>query len=173
MTLALNGVRFAENLIEKEAIEERIPKSKIEDLLAIVDHYKSVEKQVREDVYEIAKRDVAIRELQDEISELNAEKKRLQEEIASLQGSIEEQKKNLKKASEEIDERKIINDAFAALKRNDEQGLLMDIAQDLKVTYKQLKRSENKEMDVELGEIYREMLKKVFKLLDKKGIRME
>ena len=37
----------------------------------------------------------------------------------------------------------------------------------------QIKSSENKEMSVELGEIYRAMVKKVFKILDKKGIRME
>lgn len=111
--------------------------------------------------------------LQNDISNLNSEKKILQSNIRSLKDNIEIQKKDLEKAAEEIDERKSINDAFTALKKNDEEGILKDIAEDLKLTYGQMKRSENMEMNAELGEIYREMLKRVFKSLEKKGIRMD
>ena len=170
---ATNGVRLAENQIEKEKIEAKIPKSRIDDLMAIVDHYKTVEKQVRDGVYEAARLEDVIKGLQDEIDKLNGEKRSLQSEINSLKNSIEDQKKDLEKAAEEIDERKKINDGFEALKKNDEEGIFKDIAEDLKLTYKQMKGSESREMTAELGEIYREMLKRVFKSLNKKGIRME
>ena len=170
---ASSGVRLAEKQIEKERIEAKIPKSRINDLMEIVEHYKSVEKQVRDDAYEVARLEGVIKGLKDDIDKLNEEKKGLQSDIKSLKNSIENQKKDLKKATEEIDERKSINDAFTALKKNDEEGILKDIADDLKLTYKQMKGSENTEMTAELGDIYREMLKRVFKSLDKKGIRME
>ena len=170
---ASSGVRLAESQIEKEKIEAKIPKSRIDDLLSIVEHYKTVEKQVRDGVYEAARLEGVINGLQDEIDKLNGEKRSLQSDIDSLKNSIEDQKKDLKKAAEEIDERKSINDAFTALKKKDEEGILNDIAEDLKLTYKQMKGSESTEMSIELGEIYREMIKRVFKTLDKKGIRME
>ena len=170
---ATSGVRLAENQIKTEKIEAKIPKSKIEDMMAIVEHYKSVEKQVRDDEYKIARLEDTIDGLQNDISNLNSEKKILQSNIRSLKDNIEIQKKDLEKAAEEIDERKSINDAFTALKKNDEEGILKDIAEDLKLTYGQMKRSENMEMNAELGEIYREMLKRVFKSLEKKGIRMD
>ena len=170
---ATSGVRLAENQIKTEKIEAKIPKSKIEDMMVIVEHYKSVEKQVRDDEYKIARLEDTIDGLQNDISNLNSEKKILQSNIRSLKDNIEIQKKDLEKAAEEIDERKSINDAFTALKKNDEEGILKDIAEDLKLTYGQMKRSENMEMNAELGEIYREMLKRVFKSLEKKGIRMD
>ncbi len=167
------GLRNAEKQIEKDRIEAKIPKSRIEDLQAIVDHYKTVEKQLRDDVYEIARLEGVIKSLQDDIDALNGEKRNLQGEISELKNNIEDQKKTLAKAEQEIDTRKSINDAFTALKENDEKGILNDIAEDLKLTYKQMKGSESTEMSVELGEIYREMMKRIFKTLDKKGIRME
>ena len=141
--------------------------------MAIVEHYKAVEKQVRDGVYEAARLEGVIKGLQDDIDKLNGEKKNLQSEISSLKNSIEDQRKDLEKAAEEIDKRKKINDGFTALKKKDEEGILNDIAEDLKLTYKHMKGSENTEMSIELGDIYREMIKRVFKILDKKGIRME
>lgn len=167
------GISFSEKLIEKERIEAKIPKSKISDLYEIAEHYKGVEKQVREDEYEIARLEGIITGLQEEINKLSLENKNLKNDISNLQENIEDQKKDMEKAEKEIDKRKEINDTFSALKKKDEEGLLNDIAEDLKLTYKQVKGSEKTEMSVELGEIYREMIKKIFKILDKKGIRME
>ena len=167
------GLKTAEQQIEKERIEAMIPKSRIDDLKGILDHYREVEKQLRDNVYEIARLEGVIVELQKEIKSLYGVKKSLESRIEDLQSNIEDQKKTLAKAEEEIDTRKTINDAFTAMKENDEKGILNDIAEDLKLTYKQMKGSESTEMNVELGEIYREMLKRIFKTLDKKGIRME
>ena len=73
----------------------------------------------------------------------------------------------------EIDERKDLNDAFDAMKANDEKALLKDIASDLSAIYKDFKDSEKVEMNMVLGEIYREKIKDVFSILEKKGIKVE
>lgn len=170
---ASRGIRFAEDLIEKEKIEARIPKSRVSEMFEIVDHYKALEKQVRDDEYKIADLGKEIEGLQKEIDRLNSEKRDLQGEIKALQGDVADQKKNLEKAEQEIDARKSINDAFSAVKKNDEEGMLNDIAGELKTVYGQMKSSESTEMTVQLGEIYREMIKSIFKTLDKKGVKVD
>lgn len=170
---ANRGIRFAEELIEKEQIESKIPESKVSDLFAIAEHYRTVEKQVRDDEYELARLGKVITGLQDEIDKLNLEKKTLESEISSLNGDVAENQKKIAEREKEIEERKKINDAADALKRNDEEGLLRDIANDLKAEYRDFADSENDAMDEQLGEIYREKLRNIFKILAKKGIRME
>lgn len=71
-----------------------------------------------------------------------------------------------------IGERKALNDAFDALKKNDESALLRDIGNDLKTEYSDFKDSENDEMDITLGEIYREKIRNIFKILEKKGVKV-
>ena len=168
-----NGLHLAEDLIEKERIEARIPKSRASDLREIYEHYEAVEKQLRDEVYTVAHLEKKINGLQDEIEKLESEKSDLQGEITTLEGSIEEQKNSLRKAEQEIDERKSINDAFSAVKKNDEEGMLNDIAGELKTVYGQIRSIETKEMTAELGEMYRVLIGKVFNTLNKKGIRME
>lgn len=167
------GLKYSNDMIEKERIEARIPKSKIADLQIIVECYKELEKQVRADEYHIADLEREIKEQNDEIRVLKDENLKLLSRINSLNNDIEERNKNLEEAEKEIDARKNINDAFSALKKKDEEGILNDIAEDLKLIYGQMKRSESSEMSVELGKIYKVMIQKIFKTLDKKGIRME
>lgn len=73
----------------------------------------------------------------------------------------------------EVQELRNTLQAFNALKEADERGILNDVANDLRVTYNQLKASEDAEMTIILGEIYRVMLKRVFKILGKHGISLE
>lgn len=170
---ASSGVRYANEQIEKEVIEAKIPKSKISDLQALVDHYTKVEMQLKESVYEIAKLEKDIKGLQDEIGQLNLEKRSLEREIIDLKGNVVEHQEMIKEKEIEIAERKKFNEAADALKKNDEEGLLRDIANELKAEFSDFKDSENDAMDEQLGEIYREKLRNIFKILAKKGIRME
>lgn len=170
---ATYGLKYADELIEKEKIEAKIPKSKVNDLQSIVDHYKEVEKQVRENVYEIASLEKTVKGLQEEIAKLNSAKRDLENEISSLHGDVEDHQKQIAEKDKELEARKKINDAADALKKNDEEGLLRDIANELKSEYRDFIDSKEDDMDVQLGEIYREKLKNIFKILAKKGIRME
>ena len=166
-----NGFQVLDGLVEK--LSDGDLKSKLTDLQLIVDHYRDVEKQLKDDVYEIARLEKVITGLQDEIDKLNADKRTLEGEIASLNGDVAEHQKKIAEREKEIEERKKINDAADALKKNDEEGLLRDIANELKAEYRDFIDSENDAMDEQLGEIYREKLRNIFKILAKKGIRME
>lgn len=73
----------------------------------------------------------------------------------------------------EVDELRNALVAFTALKEANERGILNDVADDLRVTYNQLKNSKDTKMTIILGEIYRVMLKRVFKILGKHGISLE
>ncbi len=157
---------------KKKEIEAKIPKSRIEDLTAIVDHYKAVEKQLRDEVYEEARLQNDIVKLHGDIDELQGEKRTLEEQIRMLTANIAEKQQQLDKAEKEVGERAAINEAFGALKRNDESALLQDIANDLKAEYQDFVETVSDQMDKTLGEIYREKLKNIFKILGKKGIKM-
>ena len=104
---------------------------------------------------------------------MNKEKAELEKAIKDLHGDMDEKNKDLDKAEKEIGERKALNEAFDALKKNDEGALLRDIANDLKAEYRDFIDSENDTMDVQLGEIYREKIKNIFKILEKKGVKVE
>ena len=170
---ASSGIRFAEELIKKEKIEEKIPKSRVKDLLEIVDHYRNVEKLVRDCIYDAANLQDEIEKLNNEITILRKEKLRLEGEVKGLQAEIDAKEKLINKAEKEVDERAAINEAFGALKRHDESAMLKDIANELKAEYQDFAVTESDEMDIVLGEIYRVKLRNIFKILDKKGISME
>lgn len=69
-----------------------------------------------------------------------------------------------------MDEVRNIIAARDALHRADMQGLLNDIADDLRLYHKQLSVMKQREMSVELGEICLLTLEKVFKQLEKHGV---
>ena len=166
------GIRHADKLIEKELIEAQIPKSKILELQAILDHYKVVEKQVSDNVYKLADRDKEVSNLKSEVESLLNKIQSLEKTINVKELEIQKFKDEISEKNKEITERKRINDAADALKKNDEEGLLKDIANELKAEYGDFIDSENDEMDITLGEIYREKIRNIFKILDKKGIIM-
>lgn len=170
---AARGVRYAEKQIKKKEIEAKIPKSRIEDLTEIVDHYKKVEQQLRAEVYEEARLQNDIAELHRDIDALQGEKRTLEERIRRLTADMTEKQQLLEKTEKEAAERAAINEAFGALKKNDEGALLQDIANELKAEYQDFVESVSDQMDRDLGEIYREKLKNIFKILAQKGIRME
>jgi chromosome segregation ATPase len=167
------GKRVAVERLEKRKLEEQIPKSRINDIEALVKHYQTVEEKLRTFVYDNDKLKKQVSSLEKNITELNKEKAELEKAIKDLHGDMDEKNKDLDKAKKEIGERKALNEAFDALKKNDEGALLRDIANDLKAEYRDFIDSENDTMDVQLGEIYREKIKNIFKILEKKGVKVE
>ena len=169
---ASQGINIANERIRKKEIESRIPESRIQEMEEIVSHYTVVEKEIRKAIYEVERLKEDIKRLHDKISTLESEKLELIKQIKSLNAEKEATQQMLEKAEKEVRERAALNDAFGALKKNDESAMLKDIAEELGAIYKDYIDSESDKMDVELGEIYREKLKEIFKILDKKGIRM-
>jgi len=170
---AASGLRYAEKKIRTEKIEARIPKSRTNDLLALVQHYQSVEEQVRKAEYRIEDLEDEVRKLQGQIIELNQDKRSLETDIKHLESAIEEKQGMLSKAEREVDERKAINDAFDTKKKMDEAALLSDIANELKAIYQDFMESSSDQMDEVLGEIYREHIRSIFKILKNKGVEVE
>lgn len=170
---AARGASFAEEQLKKKKIEEKIPKSRVSELMDIVEHYKVVEQLIRDSVYEAVKREEEINGLHQQIASLNEGKRNLEETIRTLNDDISKKQQLLDKAEKEVGERAAINEAFGALKKNDERSLLNDIAIELRAEYQDFVESESEEMDVLLGEIYREKVRNIFKILSKKGIKME
>ena len=170
---ARKGNSQAVENMKKEELEAKIPASKVDELKEIASYYEGVDKQLRDFVYKIDELERTIDKLHSDIAVLNGEKKDLERQIVSLNGDIEKQEGKLADAKKEIDERKDLNDAFDAMKANDEKALLKDIASDLSAIYKDFKDSEKVEMNMVLGEIYREKIKDVFSILEKKGIKVE
>ncbi len=166
------GIGFCDEMKEKQAIEDRIPASKISDLNEIIEHYKNVEKLVRKDQYDIAYLNKEISGLKQTIQALESEKMVLNNRLDTLNYKLENSQKELKKSEDEVAERKAINDAFDALKDNDIESLYKDIASALKSEYMDFIETESDQMDEELGEIYREKIKNIFKILDNKGIKV-
>lgn len=124
---------------------------------------------------ELRKREPDERALFGRIDELRAITEyygELEQSYRDLLHEMERKRRELDEARKEIEERKEINDAFDALKRNDERAILQDIANELKAEYSDFMDSENDEMDLVLGEIYREKIRNIFKLLRKKGIQV-
>ncbi len=167
------GIQFANEKIKKNKIEAKIPESRCTELQALAEHYKIIENQIRNDEYEIARLHDQIESLKAESAILQKEKMELKDQIKHLESDLAVSKADLEKVKQEAAERENINTAFDALKKNDEQALLKDIANELKDLYMDFKDSEKDQMDEILGDIYREKIKSIFTILDKKGIRVE
>lgn len=167
------GVKLAEESLKKKEIESKIPKSRISELSSILEHYRSVESQFRDSVYANAALEDKVVSLHQQINLLQREAQELNGQIRHLNAEIDKKEQLLDKAEKEIGEHTAINEAFGALKKNDETALLKDIGNDLKTEYRDFLDSESDEMDLQLGDIYREKIKNIFKILNKKGITME
>lgn len=167
------GLKSAEAQLEKERIEAKVPRSRIDELQSILEHYKLVEKQVRRDVYEIDRLEKKAESLQKEISRLQGERSDLISKTDILKANLKSLEEKLDKAEQIITEHKALNDSFSSVKKQDEMALLNDIADEISAEYKDFKESQADDMDIVLGEIYREKLKNVFRILERKGIKME
>ena len=167
------GSRYVEDELHKKAIEARIPESKIKDLQDILNWYKDIEKKLRDAVYEIDRLEQEIEKDKLIVHELTQTKGELEAEIDGLSRQIDHQRKQTEAAQLEAEERKELNAAFDALKKNDEAAILQDIANSLKMEYMDFQESEEEKMDSVLGEIYREKLRSIFRILAQKGVRMD
>ena len=81
------------------------------------------------------------------------------------------ERSELEKLRAENAELKTMLKAFQKIKEGDETAMLNNIANDLDPYFADFAASYEEEMDVELGEIYREQLNNIFKLLKRHGIR--
>lgn len=166
------GKHYAKGEIEKKNIEAKIPKSQILALQEIVKHYTDIEQQLRSSIYQVAYLENKVESLNGEISELSGQKVELERKIKSLQGDVFERERSLDIAGKEIEERKKLNQAQVQYREDAQEALLHEISRALKAEYGDFIETETMPMSEMLGEIYREKLKNIAKILEKKGIKV-
>lgn len=83
---------------------------------------------------------------------------------------MNEKDKRIKELEAQVAELKGMLKASDALKKHDIQGVYNDIASSLVGYYADYVDTQSIEMDVGLGEVYREQLGQVYKILRKKGV---
>ncbi len=163
----------AEEAKELKDREKNKPLKKSEELRKLVDHFKGLEDELDRSIYECAKLATDKKKLQEEICELEDQKRKLSSKISELEKEIEDLNSKVNKANQEVDERKKLNDAQVQYREDAQASLLQDIARALKAEYGDYAETKDSPMDIMLGEIYREKLKQIFKILEQKGIKVE
>lgn len=167
------GEKYAKTEIENKKIMATIPPLRINELKELTEHYEKVEKDIKQKAYKINSLEKNIESLNEYISNLETEKIKLEIEISNLRKEVDSKNKKIEEAGKEIKERKEINNAFDALKKSDEKAMLKDIGGELKNIYRDYLNSEKDSMDMDLGEIYRDNMRRIFKTLKNKGVEFE
>lgn len=97
----------------------------------------------------------------------------MREQISAKESAITAQQLQLAEQSCEIEKLKTVISVYSEDKQNSMDGQLNAIASKLKTEYSEFKDALDLEMTVEIGEILRDQLMRVFKILSKAGIDIE
>jgi len=166
------GKEFADKKIEILKIEEKIPKSRIHDLESILGHYSSVEKQLRSLVYENDEKEKEIEKKNKEIKELYQVNVELKGEIASQNVEIINCKEKMFELQKNVEELMGRINGDESRKKRDDEAMLKEVARKLSPIYRDFRETEGEPVDVELGEMYRKIIQKIFKILSNNQIEV-
>lgn len=166
------GKPYISGKLEKEEWEATRPARKTEELIALAEHYKKTDealdklheenKGLKKDVQALHRQ---IEEQQGIIREMNAS-------AAAQQKALEAAKQTETEYQHKLQESQNLNVSLETFRKDAEASLLQDIANALRAEYQDFMASIDDEMDIELGEIYREKLKSIFRILEGKGIKV-
>ena len=98
---------------------------------------------------------------------------KLQNQLAESEANLATQRAQVSELSSEIEKLKTVISVYSADKQSSMDGQLNAIASKLKTEYREFKDALDLEMTVEIGEILRDQLMRVFKILSKAGIDIE
>lgn len=166
--------------IPKSDDTEMKPEEDTSNLFTLAAHLKSLSSKLftaseeqKADKKELIRLNEAFSELkkQHRITEEELFKKR--NELDSASKIITEQKENIVELKAEIERLKAVISVYSEDKQSSMDGQLNAIASKLKSQYSELKDALDMEMTVEIGEILRDNLLQVFKILSKAGIDIE
>lgn len=167
------GKAYAEEKIELKEREKNKPPKRSNELTRLFEHFKAVEEELDKSIAEATKLTIENRRLGRSLSSAEAENREKKKIITNLEKEISELKAKVLQANEEVDARKKLNDVQVQYREDAQASLLQDIARALKAEYGDYSETKDKPMDKMLGEIYREKLKQIFKILEQKGIKVE
>ncbi len=163
----------AEEAKELKDRESNKPPKKSEELIKLAEHFKTLEDELDKTVFECAKLSMDIKRIQEDNSRLEEEKRNLNISLQELQQEIDCLNSKIDKANSEVSERKRLNDAQVQYREEAQESLLQDIARSLKAEYGDYAETKDIPMNEKLGEIYREKIGQIFKILDQKGVKVD
>lgn len=159
-----------ENIEEKK---NQNKKAKIDQFKDLVKYYEKVENDYTSSL-------LKIQELYSKIDILNGDIEKMSniiscqtDRIFHLETSLSLAQKTIDKKDSEISNRDSVISIFDKDKNNSLSELLNSIATSLKYEYLDFQESINCEINDTLGEVYREKIIEIFKILEKNGIKME
>lgn len=167
------GKQYAEEERILKEREKNKPIKRSKELLALSEHFKMLEDELDKSVHKEIKLTIQRNFLQEELAKSEALGREREKTIKTLQDEIEELKSKVTLANQEVDKRKKLNDAQVKYREDSQASLLQDIASALKPEYEDYAETKDVLMNNMLGEIYREKIKQIFKILDQKGIKVE
>lgn len=168
-----SGKAYVEEAKERKEKENNKPPKKSEELLKLVKHFKQLEDELDRSIFACTKLTIEKKNLQEEFYKSEFDRREKEKIIKELQTEIEGLKSKVSQANQEVDERKKLNDAQVQYREDVQASLLQDIARALKAEYGDYAETKDAPMNEMLGEIYREKLKQIFKILEQKGIKVE
>lgn len=167
------GKTYAEEVMELQQREKNKPQRKALELAKLAEHFKAVEDELEKVIHENVQLTMEQKKLMTAISTVETEKQELEEKVRTLEKKVSELNSDIQKANQTANERKALNDAQVQYRKDSKVALLNDIARSLRAEYGDFAETKDIPMNETLGEIYREKLKQIFKILDQKGIKME
>ena len=166
------GKQYAEEVrILREKEKNKPPKKSVE-LLNLAAHFKNLEEELDKSILETTKLTLQISFLQERLYKSEITDKEKDKKIREQRAEIEKLKEQVSQANQEVDERKKLNDAQIQYREDAQASLLQDIARALKPEYGDYAETKDTPMSEMLGEIYREKVKQIFKILEQKGIKV-
>ena len=156
----------------KDREKEKTPK-KSEELAKLVEHFSALEQKLDSAMVTNAKLSTENHNYQDEICKLKENARELERKINDMESENSRLNIALQEAKLEVDERKKLNIAQVQYREDTQESLLKDIARALKAEYGDYVETKDQPMDEMLGEIYREKLNHVFRILEQKGVKVE
>ena len=167
------GREYAEMDIElKEKNKNKLPRMS-DEISKLAEHYRMLEDEYEKSLHELAMNALEIRKLKEEIQQVNSDYREATRIIADKDKEIKALNTKVSNAKQEVNERKMLNDAQEQYREDAMESMKQDIAKALKAEYGDYKESKDVAMSEMLGEIYREKLKQIFRILEQKGIRVE
>lgn len=167
------GKQYAEEKRILKEQEKNKPPKRSAELFDLAKHFKMLEEELDKSIYEVTKLTLQVNSLQEKLVNaetlINEDKRKIED----LQRDNEKWKLKVSQANQEVDERKKLNEAQIQYREETQASLLQDIARALKPEYGDYDETKDMPMSEMLGEIYREKLKHIFKILEQKGIKVE
>lgn len=163
---------YLEEKLEKEEWEASRPARKTDELIALAEHYKKTDEALDNLHEENKALKKEIWELREVLSNGNSEISKLSGIITAQQYEIEAAKKSASEYKNKLNESVSLASSLETYREDSESAMLQDIGNALRAEYEDFIASVNDDMDIELGEIYREKLKSIFRILEGKGIKV-